>query len=131
MKCAITRKNRDKRGGHSGTNLGIVPNGSVDFTPIERALLKQISKKKMRRQYKMTHKAIERELANDFTWSDYERELELDEMWYDDEPMMLDSACEDEHGIEWYEEQGYSTEDWFGYDPYPMADWEMEEDRFL
>lgn len=128
MKCAITRKNRDKRGGHSGTNLGIVLDGSVDFTPIERALLKRISKKKMRRQHKMTHQAIQRELSNDFTWKDYEYELEINDAWYDDEPMIPYTM--DELGWPYEESEDSYLNDW-DYDPYPMTNWELDDDRAL
>lgn len=123
----ITRNNRDKRGGHK-TSMPHKHAFGDDYaycTPVEKSIIKRLSKKKIRRQHRMTHEAINREMVNDYTWEDYERELYLDEMWYDDEPMMLTDDWDPEP-----ESEDPYLHDW-DYDPYPIPDWCMEEDRLL
>lgn len=115
------RNNRNRRGGHK-TLMPVnhrFGNECMYCTPVEKKLIKRLSKKKIRRQWQATQAEVQREMNNDWTWQDQWQELmeyESLQEEYDDEPMdYLCSAYDDDRVPDWYEEQGYSTEEFFGY----------------
>lgn len=122
-----SRQTRDRKGGHktakelNGASAYI---GVSGYTPVERSLIKRLSKKKVRRQFNRSMSHIQRELENDYTTEEFLMDLELDEMygddWHDDEwRLELEPA----------QEAAFMYEDDYWRDDYPLFG-ELDDDWY-
>lgn len=104
MKSSTRRKTRDRKGGHEPSVLSVGMEGWAYCTKVERSLVKRLTKKKIRRQHKMTMAQVCYETSNDWTLEDH-----LEEINYGSYDADWEDYIQDREELE---------DDWDQYDPY-------------